>query len=1021
MSGSSALNSKPISDPQVGPSGRFYWTTPGAPQGILTYKVTHEGSLPALQSPALVGRYAHDRQEVLIGDVDLADLNAASDVQAQSSAENAGAVKLPLSGSVFRERDRITLAVSGTPDDTSLPSVNGVPVSADSLGKTVLDTANNVKRREFYGVMLRAGANTIQFGSESIQVFLAGVPVRAQITPRQLVADGINPIQINIKLLDAQGISTFTPTVTVESSLEPTVKDAQPAVASYQIALKDGEGVLELQPLAAPTRFNVKVKVGDKVFEEKFDAQPSQNRVGIGFLSATAGLDLAGADKSPYYGVRGAAYYETPLGGGKLYVAGAAAATGGQGTGGVSLDASQGLAKSTNPLERYSTFGDSSSEDIPLQGSDPLAFRYEHPSFNVQYRQSSLPISVFDMNITPTALSGFTRTNPGVSGFAAYLSGNQINEDLSANGTRVLNLSHTDVTRDSETVQLVSVSPLTQTETVRTLKRYVDYTLDPVAGVLYFSSPVNLVDETGARQIVRANYTLVNADQNRSLAWGVQVQQDIGSQFNVAAAVVNIGGVMSSGARVRYTAPQSSGSVLAAYAGGFHADGGLAGTAGPVTFGASFRYQDADYAGLNSTPVGTAAVGQADVKLTDRFGVRLGGDYTSAGAVDDQTGTSQAGTRQGHVSLLGTYLLDPVKVGAGLEYGFGDTAGLAGVASLGYVKGDNSVDLQHSQPISGDLKPHTSLRGKVGLGQNVSLNVSDDYEWGGDNAATIGLQSTLGGTNLSVSYDLPGADGSGNRARFGVDTSLPLGEHAGLGLSGSYAYSIATQKSEWNLGPSLKYTTDNLVATAGVDLAQTDHLRTVVKGGVSYSISDQFSVSLDGTKVFSGVQSETGNQFAVSAALRNGPWQGLSYLRYSDGALGGTNPQFIGEANLEYHRATYALRAGLAGRMLAGDTGSLTFQPSASGTYYVTDSIGIGAAARALFQPGSGYSAYSLGLEASARVLPGTWATLGYNPIGFEGVASNLYTRRGLYVRLDLMLDDGQRQNSLGLSQGDTK
>lgn len=1015
--GSSALNSKPIADPQVGKTGRFYWTTPGAPQGVLTYKVTHEGSLPALNSPALVGRYAHDRQEVLIGDVDLSDLQAASDLGAQVQTENAGAIKLPLDGAIFRERDRITLAVSGADTDDSLPVVNGVPVSAASMGKKVIDAANAVQRREFYGVMLRAGENTITFGGQSVKVFLAGVPVRAEITPRQLIADGINPLQINVKLLDAQGISTFTPVVTVESSLEPTVKDAQPAVASYQITLKDGEGVLELQPLAAPTRFNVKVQVGDKVFEQKFDAQPSQNRVGIGFLSATAGLDITGADKTPYYGVRGAAYYETLLGGGKLYVAGAAAGEGGQGNA-FGLDATQGLAKTTNPLERYSTYGDSSKEDLPLQGIDPVAFRYEHPNFNIQYRQSSLPISVFSINATPTALSGFTRTNPGLSGFAAYLSNDQVNEDLIANGTRVLSLSRTDVTRDSETVQLVSVSPLTRIETIKTLKRYVDYTLDSVAGVLYFSSPVNLVDETGSSQIVRVNYTLVNGNQNRSLAWGAQVQQEIGP-VNLAAAVVNIGGVTTTGARMGFSSGNASGSLLAAYSGGFHADGGVSGKTGPVQYGASFRYQDGKYVGLNSTPVGTAAVGQADVALTEKFGVRIGGDYTSS--VSNAAGAVSKTNTQGHVSLLGTYLFDPVKVGLGVEYGFGDTSGLAGVASVGYVQGDNSVDLQHSQPISGGLKPHTTLRGKIGVAKNVTLNVSDDYEWSGNNAATLGLQTSLGGTNLSVSYDLPGNDGSGNRARFGVDTSLPLGEHLGLGVSGSYAYSVGTGKSEWNLGPSLKYTADNLVATAGVDLAQTDHLRTVVKGGVSYSVTDQFSLSLDGTKVFSGVKSEEGNQFAVSAALRNGAWQGLSYLRYSDGALGGKNPQFIGEANLEYHRADYAVRAGLAGRMLAGDSGSLTLQPSVSGTYYLNSTFGVGAAARGLFQPGSNYTAYSLGLEASARVLPGTWATLGYNPVGFEGVASNLYTRRGLYVRLDLMLDDGQRDNSLSLSQGEKK
>lgn len=1019
--GTSTLGGKALSDPQVGPSGRFYWITPGAPQGVLNYKVTHEGALPALNSPALLGLFAHAAQEVLIGEVDLADFKAAGELASQVSAENAGALKLPLNGAIYRERDRITVAVESSATDDSLPTINGVAVSADSMGKRVLDAANGKQRREFFGVMLRAGENTISFGGTVSKVFLAGVPIKAEITPRQIVADGINPIQIKIKLLDAQNVSTFTPTVTVQSSLEPTVRDAQPAVASYQINLKDGEGVLELQPLTAPTRFNVKVLVGDKVFEQKFDAQPSQNRVGIGFLSATAGLDLAGSNRSPYYGIHGAAYYETPLADGKLYVAGAA---GGEGQSGASpaftQDPARGLAKSTNPLERYSTFGDSSTEEVALQGIDPLAFRYEHPSFNLQYRQSALPISVFSLSETPTALSGFTRTNPGLSGFVAYLPRDQVNEDLQANGTRVLNLSRTDVVRDSETIQLISISPLTQVENVVTLKRYVDYTLDAVTGVVYFSSPVNLVDETGARQIIRANYRLLSADQQRRLAYGAQLQTDIGTHFNVAAAVVNIDSTLSSGVRLRYQDGETGGTLLAAYAGGVHVDGGLSGVAGPVKFGASFRYQDGSYKGLNSTPVGTAGIGQADIKLTERFGVRLGGDYTTATTAASGAAPASS-SKQGHASVLGTYQLAPVKLGAGLEYGFGDKAGLAGVASVGYDNNENSVDLSHAQPITGNLKPHTTLRGKLTVAKNVTLSASEDYEWGGNNAATVGLATKLGGTNLRVDYDLPGNDGSGNRARFGVDTSLPLGERVSLGLSGSDAYSIGSGKNEWNIGPSVRYSSDNFVATAGVDVASTDHLRTVAKAGLSYTVSRQLSLSLDGTKVFSGVESEVGNQFAVSAALRNGPWQGLSYLRYSDGSLGGKNPQFIGEANIEYHRARYDLRAGVAGRMLAGDPQSLTFQPSASATYHLTDNFGLGLAGRALFQPGSNYSAYSLGLEASARLIPGTWVTLGYNPLGFDGVAQSLYTRRGAYIRLDLMLDDGQRENNLNLSQGDRK
>lgn len=167
-------------------------------------------------------------------------------------------------------------------------------------------------------------------------------------------------------------------------------------------------------------------------------------------------------------------------------------------------------------------------------------------------------------------------------------------------------------------------------------------------------------------------------------------------------------------------------------------------------------------------------------------------------------------------------------------------------------------------------------------------------------------------------------------------------------------------------------------------------------------------MSADATHVTGPQPTDAGTNVALSAALRASQWQGLAYLRYKDGALAAQRPEVIGEANIEYHVPRYALRGGIAGRMLLQQPESATYQVSASGTYYFTDRLGLGLAGRALLQPATGYQGYSFGVEGSVRALPGTWVTLGYNPVGFSGINSNLYTRQGAYVRLDLMFDDGQ-------------
>ena len=58
-----------------------------------------------------------------------------------------------------------------------------------------------------------------------------------------------------------------------------------------------------------------------------------------------------------------------------------------------------------------------------------------------------------------------------------------------------------------------------------------------------------------------------------------------------------------------------------------------------------------------------------------------------------------------------------------------------------------------------------------------------------------------------------------------------------------------------------------------------------------------------------------------------------------------------------------------------------------------------------LLQPGTGMSAFGLGVEASLRALPGTWVTVGYNALGFDGIGTR-FTKPGLYLRLDLLLDE---------------
>ncbi|WP_291425585.1 hypothetical protein [Deinococcus sp.] len=1014
--GSSALNGKAIADPQVAPSGKFYWTTPGLQRGVLTYHVTHTEALPTLSSPTLIGKYAQDKLEVLIGENTA--LTEARNLQELpvSTAENDGALKLPLAETVFRDRDRITVAVEGVKDDLLMPTVNGVEVKAATLGKTTTDKVKNTQRREFFGIPLQPGTNVVSYGGQTVKVYLASRPVTAELAPEQLVADGTTPVRVAIKLLDAAGLTSGS-TVTVQTTREVTQQDARPAVASYQVKLKDGVGVVEMEPMSAPGRFDVRVLVGEKAFTRSFESLPSKTRVGIGMVSAGVLLSGLGQGNTALAGEAiGHGYLETPIGQGKLYVAGSGAVNvesqNGKAT--ATSDRSQGLPTTANPLERYPTYGDSSTHDVPLEGIDPLAFRYEHPKFNLQYRQAQLPVNVFDTGVSPTALSGFTRSNPQVSGFVAAVPNDLTRVVLDPKGQRVLPLHLTRGTLqpDSETVELITVDHLTGAVTYKALQRLSDYTVDNAAGVIYFQKTVNLTDEYGNDQRVRVTYRLDDPMDQRQLAWGVQVGTRLmDNHLSLAAAAVHLDDVNSFGVRARYADDHSAADLLVATSGSGVLVNGTANIRSErLDASASVKYQNDDYKGLNSGGVGTAVTAKALYKVTDRIGVGVDGLYVrGATLTDPTTGITTTASNGGYVDVKGLYDLKPFSVGAGVRAGFGDQKGLGVVGMLGYSRNNVSVRVEHAQSLTGDLPSSTVAEVSVPVAQNVTLKATDTVRWGLDQRATVGLQARYGMTNLAVNYDLPGADGWGNRARFGVDTTLPINNRLGVGLTGSYILDLKGHDSGWNAGASLQYKDSQVTATLATDVSHRDDgFRVGLKGGAAYSLNDQLTVSMDATHVQGPQASDTGNNLAVSMALRASQWQGLAYLRYKDGALAGNSPEVIGEGNLEYHTPRYALRGGIAGRMLLNNHDSLTYQVSASGTYYVTDRIGLGLAGRALVQPGSNYHGYSAGIEASLRALPGTWVTLGYNPWGFTGIGSNLYTRQGAYVRIDMMLDDHQ-------------
>ncbi|THF68065.1 DUF11 domain-containing protein [Deinococcus sp. Arct2-2] len=994
--GSSRLNKQPIPDPVVGPSGTLYWVIPAtdakAQRGVVKYDLAHTDVLGVMAAPSLLSRLAGNRSELLEGKFDAADLNAARPLAAplaDITAENAGAIKLPLAGSLIRTRDRISVVVEAPLGDLPTLTVNGQPVDSSTIGTNTQDGVRGVQRLTYVGVPLKPGPNVLSMNGQTVTVQLVGGTAEIQVLATQMLADGSTPLRVKFRALDAFGNLASLSSVTVRTNLEPRTPDANPSESGYQVRLTDGEGVLELQPQSSPTTLKLDLLNGDQVQRQSFEVRPDASRVGVGMLSATLGLDGSlNLQDDLTYQAKG--YYEGPLAGGKLYAA---------------AD-KDGLPTNENTLIRYPVAGDASTESVPLQGIDPVALTYDHPSFRAQYRTTALPIDILAVGEQFTALSASTKTNPSVAAFAALVPRDRITDTpLTPEGTRILRLPNTDIAEGSETLVLVTLERTLQTDGTRkelnrvTLTRNVDYVLDVRTGIITLARALDTVDNDLNTLRVLASYRLLNAKDGRRLAFGAQIKQT-GENYSVGAAAVSLDDRVTYGVGGRYDNGTLNAGALLTYSGGVQASADMTTKLGDDSLSARVRYQDAVYAGLNGFGVGLNASANYNARLGANLNAIADGEF-------HRTPTTEGGS----VGARAEFRVAPFTVGGGFKYAFGDIYGLGAVGSVGYHRNPVDVDVVHVQPLSGNLDATTNITAKYRFNDKVTLGLSDAITWGAGStnnitqSAALTLDSQLGNVNYALGYELPTASGAGNRARFGVSTALTLSERVNVGLRGSALYDLNKNEAQLGAGADVNYRSDRVSATTGTDLTYSGgKFGVVVRGGITGTITPHLTLTADALAEWSA--DKTGLRASFGYAYRNRTFNSLGYARYMQGSLGGTQPELSTGLSAEYRQPTWAARAGLETRTLLNDPASFTLQAQIGGTAYITDRFGVGAWGRMITQPATSNTAYGYGLEASVRPLQGTWLTAGYNFRGFEGLPSATYTRSGLYLRLDLTLDE---------------
>ncbi|WP_456413285.1 hypothetical protein [Oceanithermus profundus] len=950
--GSSRLDGLPTAEPRRAADGRLIWKLPFAHEGVLSYTLEHEGPLPELPEPALT-LLAGDRELPLEGQLSLDDYERARPLEIN---EREGMIREPAPGSVLRDADALKIFVEAPYGEDVQVLVNGEPVGSDRLGEATYDAGRGVQELRYYGVPLAVGANRVEVRvgdlRDVVEVFRAGRPVELVARPLGAVADGRSPVRVRIEARDAAGLTAGSGFVTVMSDPEPLTPDANPAESGYQVLLRDGAAEIELAPMVRPGEVRVRMAKDAIESESRFYVAGTERPFWLAQGSVTAryggGFELGGL---------GRAYGELPLAGGTLQAAlGAHAAVDAGGA-----HYRPDLADREDPNDRFPLTGACAKAELPPASEDGVALRYDREDFTAGYHRTALALPGVRGLPSATALYAKTRGLLEAGGFLALLPAGEVSEVIVPDGTRTYLLSQP-AEPGSETVELITGARTTRLVPLR------DYVLDAPSGLLTLARP--LWSSERNLEPVRLRGTYAPASTARSvLAFGAGGRYRSGPfSFGAGVASLDRGATWKFGAEAAYKDADVSAAI------GYGLDAGrsvftlrASGRRGRVEAAGDLRYDGA---------------------LQGRL--RLAGHLSERDAVVFE---HRAATGDQRSDVLYERRFDRLTGGLGLGYDW-SRAALEGVGRVGYRTERAEATLTHRQSFS--AAPSLSvLAARYAFDANLEAEAELAHAWGVGTSGTVGLKQRLGPANLGLSYRLPGASGDGNRARFGVDVPLPLGERTTLDLSAGYEKSFASGDQQLAAGVGVRYRTDRIAATAGVEGATGTHGgKLTLRSGATGQLDARQTVYFDANYVLA---SETRGRFTLAYAFRGAALQFLTYHRLVHAAATTLEGEF---APVWHPNLSFQLRPSAAYRVALGDPGGSLYQLGLGANYYFTPRFGLGAGLLALWQPGAGAARTAFNLEGSFRVADPVWVNLGYTFGGFQGLTPE--ARPGVYLRLDL-------------------
>ena len=253
--GSSRLDGQPLPDPRTDEKGRLYWRIPYRSAGTLSYDLRHSAPLGPLPEPEL-SLVVGARALPVRGGVTLEDYERSRPYRRE------GGVLEPAPGRVVTEEAVDVVVASENPPGVA---VNDQPLPAEPVREG---------DRWVVRVPLAQGKNRITVEADGAKeervVYRSGRPERIEVRPLRAVADGRTPIEVELALLDANGLPSGEGYLTLTADPEPVSPDADPTRSGYQVRVRDGRARLRLRPMAAPGWVELEATYDDLAVANRF-------------------------------------------------------------------------------------------------------------------------------------------------------------------------------------------------------------------------------------------------------------------------------------------------------------------------------------------------------------------------------------------------------------------------------------------------------------------------------------------------------------------------------------------------------------------------------------------------------------------------------------------------------------------------------------------------------------------------------------------------------------------------------